>query len=128
MLKYTSIRMIDCHDWDELVQKTYGKPYHFQQQEGCQPRGTHRLTIPSEYADDDYMNESIPEKINGSKMGVKFATWLARDPLTPVNGRSDYHIGMFWERNFYPQLEVVANDLYAKGLIEAGDYTIKIDW
>jgi hypothetical protein len=35
---------------------------------------------------------------------------------------------MFWERNFYPDTYTVANDLYDKGLIEAGDYIINIDW
>ena len=35
---------------------------------------------------------------------------------------------MFWERNFYPHVEMVMNDLHAKGLVEAGEYVIDIDW
>jgi hypothetical protein len=31
---------------------------------------------------DEYMNDDIPEEINGVELGVKFATWLARDPAT----------------------------------------------
>ena len=33
-----------------------------------------------------------------------------------------------WERNFYPNIQAVANDLYKKGLLETGDYWIDIDW
>lgn len=151
MLKYKNTRTIDVQDWDNLVQKTYNKPYSFQQQDGCQPRGVVYLTIPDKDYKEDRMNESIPEVINGNEMGVKFNVWLDRDPSEPLNpseseleecgyywGKSDKdvedwkkdkcNIEMFWERNFYPDLQTLANDLYDKGLIEAGDYGIKIDW
>ena len=74
------------------------------------------------------MHDSIPEEINGDEMGVKFAVWLARDPKAPVNGRTDYAIDMFWERNFYPNIDVIANDMHKKGLIEEGNYIIDINW
>ena len=97
------------------------------------------------------MNDEIPEVINGDEMGVKFDVWLKRDPNAPLNptkeelkncnyywGKSEKderewkndksHIRLFWERNFYPNVQTVANDLYEKGLIEAGNYSIKIDW
>lgn len=35
---------------------------------------------------------------------------------------------MWWVRNFYPDVNMVANDLYEKGLLEAGEYLINIDW
>jgi hypothetical protein len=35
---------------------------------------------------------------------------------------------MFWDRNFYPNVQMVANDLHKKGLLEAGEYSIRIDW
>jgi hypothetical protein len=35
---------------------------------------------------------------------------------------------MWWERNFYPVIEMVGNDLHRKGLIKAGEYTIDVDW
>lgn len=35
MLKFETKKIIDCFDWDELVTETYGKPYCFQQQDGC---------------------------------------------------------------------------------------------
>lgn len=37
-------------------------------------------------------------------------------------------LSLWWERNFYPSVEVVANDLHARGLLPAGEYTIDIDW
>ena len=121
--------MIDVGDWDELISTTYGRPYSFQQQNGCQDRGIFNLTIPSVEIYDDTMNDSIPEVVNGDKMGVKFKTWLERDPQKKLHKqKADYELSLFWKRNFYPDVETVANDLYKKGLIEAGDYIINIDW
>jgi hypothetical protein len=75
------------------------------------------------------MNDSIPEIVNGDIMGVKFKTWLDRNPKQPiVDQEFDWDLSLFWERNFYPDIQIVANDLYKKGLIEAGDYIINIDW
>jgi hypothetical protein len=122
------VNMVDSFDWDKLVTETYGRTYCFQQQDDCQGRGTVGITVPDEYNDDE-MNDSIPEVINGNEMGVKFQVWLDRDPKE-WNGEKDdeMFLGMFWERNFYPDLQTVANDLHKKGLIEAGDYIIDIDW
>lgn len=33
-----TIKQIDVSDWDALVTKTYGRPYSFQQQDGCKER------------------------------------------------------------------------------------------
>jgi hypothetical protein len=81
----------------------------------------------------DYENETLPEIINTEEMGVKFSSWLSRDPkltlrdedLTPED---QYCIELWWERNFYPCLDMVVNDLYKKGLIEEGEYVINIDY
>jgi hypothetical protein len=126
---YTNKRMVDVSDWDRLVQDTYKKPYNFQQQDGCKERGIFYLTVPSKYTRDNEMNESIKEVVNGNEMGVKFDVWLKRDPKQPITGRStDWELSLFWERNFYPDIETVANDLYNKGLLEEGEYVINIDW
>jgi len=129
MLKVSTRKFIEVGDWDDLVSETYGKPYSFQQQAGCQARGVVNLQIPSSYTN-DYKNDSLPEVVNGRKMGVSFKAWLERDPKEPLkddknNPRS---VDMFWERNFYPDLHTIANDLYKKGLIEPGEYSINIDW
>lgn len=150
MIKYKNVKIIEVRDWDELVSDTYGKPYNFQQQEGCQPRGMINIIIPDETYEEE-MNDSIPEVINGDEMGVKFDVWLKRDPNTPLNPSEDEfkecnyywgetaqdeiewkedkgNINMFFERNFYPDLQAVANDLHKKGLIDTGEYSIRIDW
>lgn len=122
--------MIDVSDWDDLVTSTYGKHYNFQQQNDCRSRGIFDLTIPSEYSEDNDMHDSIPEEINGEEMGVKFDVWLNSDleKHKQNNNWSDWEAELFWERNFYPDIHTLANDLHKKGLIEAGTYSIKIDW
>jgi len=119
--------IIALKEWDELVIDTYGKPYSFQQQDGCKPKGTFWLSIPKLAS--DYEHTSLPEEINGYRKGVSFATWLDRHPKA-WNGKAadELYIDLFWNRNFYPNVQMIANDLYEKGLIEAGEYVIKIDW
>lgn len=124
-LKTKTVQLIDDHDWDELVVKTYGKPYCFQQQEDCRERGTFALSVPSEYTDEDQMSDEIPININGSEMGVKFDVWLNRtEPFFEDELEED----LFWHRNFYPSIYTLANDLHSKGLLDEGNYLIKIDW
>jgi len=125
------VTMIDVGDWDELVEKTYGRPYSFQQQDGCKQRGTHEFSVPYR-GSYDYENDTVPEKINHSDMGVSFAAWLARDPkqqLALEPGREDqWGINLWWHRNFYPSVDMIINDLHKKGLLPEGDYVIDIDW
>jgi hypothetical protein len=126
-LKIKTVKMIDVQDWDDLVVKTYGRPYSFQQQDDCKDRGVVGLTVPEEA--NDYENDTVPEIVNHEEMGVSFAAWLARDPKQPLPGRSDeWAVSLWWDRNFYPDVQMIANDLHAKGLLEAGEYSINIDW
>lgn len=126
-MKIKTEKVIEVSEWDSLVKKTYGRPYSFQQQSGCRSRGVFRFSVPAEA--EDYERESVPEKVNHDEMGVSFAAWLARNPKAPMaDGRTDYSLDLWWQRNFYPDMQMVANDLHAKGLLEAGDYTINIDW
>lgn len=128
MIKFTQKNVIDVQDWDRLVEETYGRPYQYQQQQGCQSRGTQELTVPSKWAD-DYENDTVPEIVNGNEMGVSFKAWLARDPSQPLeNQKYDHENKLWWIRNFYPDLDTVANDLHEKGLLPAGEYIINIDW
>lgn len=129
MIKVRTEQIIDVCDWDDLVCKTYGRPYSFQQQDGCKSRGYERITVPAE--DDDFENDTVPETVNHDVMGVSFAAWLARDPTQKLNAEerdSPRSIELWWERNFYPSVQMVANDLHEKGLLPAGEYTIDIDW
>lgn len=127
MLKYKLKKIVEVQDWDSFVMKNYHKPYSFQQQDGCKERGIYTLEIPSKYAE-DFENDEIPFEINGDEMGVSLKSWINTNPVkgTPFTSTSD--INLFWERNFYPNIEMIANDLYSKGLLEAGNYTINIDW
>lgn len=122
-------QVIDVGDWDALVVETYKRPYSFQQQDGCKERQRVRITVPDRAW--DYENEAIPEVVNGSEMGVSFSAWLARDPEQKLSGKDDqasYCLALWWERNFYPEFQMIANDLHEKGLLPAGNYTIDIDW
>jgi len=121
--------VIPLEEWDKLVRETYGRPYSFQQQDGCQARGIRTFCVPDEPT--DYENDTVPEEVNHEQMGVSFAAWIARDPkqkLADPDAQEDYCLDLWWERNFYPDLQMVANDLHAKGLLEAGEHTILIDW
>lgn len=127
-LKFAIKQCISCSDLDALVEQVYGRPYCFQQQDGCKDRGTDHVTVPVKVPE-DYENTTIPEEINGQEMGVSFAAWLARDPKEWNGDETDKtYLSMFWERNFYPNVEMVLNDLHAKGFLEAGEYVIEIDW
>lgn len=124
-----TITAIELNEWDELVQKTYGRPYKLQQQDGCTGPGYRKLFVPDEAF--DYENASVPEEVNHREMGVSFAAWLARDPnkkLADPDAQEDYCLDLWWSRNFYPDLQMVANDLHAKGLLPAGEYVILVDW
>ena len=127
-MKITTHKHIESCELDELVQKTYGRPYCFQQQDGCQSRGMRHVTVP-ESSPYDYEATEIPEEVNGYKRGVSFEAWLCRDPEAPVGDkRDDFSIELFWERNFYPSIDMVLNNLHHRGLLEAGEYVIVIDW
>ena len=80
MIKSKTVNVIDLGDWDELVRTTYGKLYSFQQQDGCQDRGTYDFEVPSRWGVDDFENETLPEEVNGEEMGVSFKAWKDRDP------------------------------------------------
>jgi hypothetical protein len=140
-MKITQKNVVSVQEWDVLVKETYKRPYNFQQQNRCKNRGTYKLTIPNR--SEDFPNNSIPEIVNGDQMGVSFKAWLARDPKQPLKlSQKDKKLGDFqknieteqwcidlwWKRSFYPNISMVANDLYAKGLLPAGEYLINIDW
>ena len=126
MINYKTLKVISVQDWNKLVRETYGRPYNFQQQEGGQDRGLRHITIP-EQDDDGGMNDEIPLHTQHEEMGVKFQVWLSRDPEKLI-GTYPWETELWWDRQFYPDLQTVANDLHEKGLIEAGDYSIEIDW
>lgn len=126
-LKIQTKKVIDVSDWDMYVIKIYGRPYSFQQQDGCKQRGKESFTVPG--ADCDYKHDTVPEEVNHEVMGVSFKAWLTRNPKQKLQGQKNaYELEMWWARNFYPDVQMIANDLHAQGLLEAGEYVINIDW
>ena len=132
-MKFKQVQRIEVQEWDQLVEETYGRIYSFQQQDGCKDRGVENLTVPVQHPW-DYENDTIPEKVNGDEMGVSFKAWLERDPKQKINSDDarrqacGFGLNLFWKRNFYPSVEMIANDLHSKGLLPAGEYVINIDW
>jgi hypothetical protein len=131
MIKYRNKKVISVGDFDNLVIETYGKPYSFQQQDGCKERGSFDFSIPDKWGFKDFENTEIPFVVNGDEMGVSFETWLnttEEDINKHFNPNHRWKADLFWSRNFYPSVNMIIEDLHKKGLIEEGDYTIDIDW
>ena len=125
-IQIKQINTITVHDFDELVRSTYGRPYSFQQQDDCKDRELVAISVPAD--PEDYENDSVPEIVNHEDMGVSFSAWLARDPEQLLPGEDKWSTELWWERNFYPNVSMIINDLHSKGLLPAGDYSIDIDW
>ena len=121
-IKYKTVKVIDCDDWNNLVMDTYGKPYNLQKQDGGMERQRIKITVPPIYLD-DFKNDTLEE--SQYAMGVSFKAWLEGVP-DEISDR--FQRELFWGRKFYPELSMVVNDLYEKGLLDAGDYEIDIDW
>ena len=121
-IKYKTVKVIDCDDWNNLVMDTYGKPYNLQKQDGGMERQRIKITVPPIYLD-DFKNDTLEE--SQYAMGVSFKAWLEGVP-DEISDR--FQRELFWGKKFYPELSMVVNDLYEKGLLDAGDYEIDIDW
>lgn len=126
------VTLLSVREWDKLVESTYGKPYNFQQQDGVKERGIYQIQVPCWYAEEfDVENNELRSKHD---MQVSFKGWLKRsvdEPLGEMWQRPWTNEGsliLWWERQFYPAVEMIANDLHQKGLLPTGDYVINIDW
>lgn len=123
-LKYKNIKLVEVDDWDSFVKNIYKKPYNFQQQDGCKERGVFYFSVPLNGNPEDFLKDDI-ESNSYFNYGVKFASWLEKDPDNPSR---EFEDETWWERDFYPHIEMIVDDLYKKGLIEEGKYGINIDW
>lgn len=104
------VTLIDESEFSALVTKIYGRPYRFQQQGDmkCQ---------------DTIETFSVPSEEYGGWTGPSLTEWQIAPPPD-----GDFKEELRWHRDFYPELEVVVNDLYARGLIAAGDYALHVWW
>lgn len=128
MIKTETKKVISVQDWNNLVEKTYNKIYNFQQQDGCKFRQRITISVPEE-GTQDFENTELPYVVNGGEMGVAFEIWLNTNPKdTERYFDYEFENKLFWERNFYPSIDMIINDLHQKGLLEEGEYEIDIDW
>jgi len=119
MLKVSTRKFIELQDWNNFVREVYGKPYNLQQQDGCMERGIIEISVPNIHAED------YPD----AGYGVSFATWLSTTDEQLLERIAPYtNTTLHWHRKFYPSLDMIANDLFDRGLIESGGYSINIDW
>lgn len=65
-MKIRTKNVIEVSDWDKVVTATYGRPYNFQQQDGCQDRGRFNIVIPAEA--EDFEKDIVPENVNDEEM------------------------------------------------------------
>ena len=122
MLKARKVNLISDSEWDDLVKSIYGKPYSFQQQDGCKERGTFHFSVPG--GTWDYKNTKLEDNdSDNDEMGVSFQAWLDGIPE-----EGNWRNTMWWKRNFYPDVSMIIDDLYNKGHLEEGDYIIEMDW
>lgn len=131
MLKINQRNTINLQDWDRFVTEVYKKRYSFQQQDGCKDRGIHTIYVNlKDTFDEEHENTEIPLKVNGNEMGVKFDVWLQSDPNDHKKKMNwqDWELHLFWDRNFYPDIDILAHDLCKRGLLQEGEYDIIIDW
>lgn len=136
-LKFNRTKTIDVSDWDRFVCEHYGKDhYSFQQQNDCIDRGNYSVTVSST-TKDPYENKTIDDmviKCNHENMGVSFVVWrdTPKDYFTKNNltiDKDGYNFdGLWWDRNFYPDVEMIARDLFFKGIIDSEDFEIVVDW
>lgn len=112
------VKLIEASEFNALVEQTYQRPYSIQHQY----RSYVKFSVPAD--DYDYTANYVDIEDDGAS-GVCFAAWLARDVSQPFNPQGlVFQTKLFWYRNFYPALEMVVNDLHAKGLLPVGEYVV----
>jgi len=100
--------VLDEYHFSQYVSEHYKRPYCLQQQGDKLSNGSAVfLSVPGEGCGDHYEAVSLEEWLN-----------------TPVDA---YKYDFEFTRECYPELEIVASDLHAKGLLAAGEYIIQVD-
>jgi hypothetical protein len=130
-ISFEQVKLIEEVKWSEFVSEIYNRPYRFRVQNGCMDIVRFRFSVPDDA--EDFSNKTIPEILNGDERGVSFSAWLERDPKILLKDQftdilAQCRTIMWWERKFYPKFQMVANDLHKRGMLDAGDYLINIDW
>lgn len=101
--------------FSRYVTNHYGRPYHLQQQGDMMGQEVStRFTVPDP-EDGEWEGMEAPTLVD----------WLKATPPTDEHDRTEI---LRWERDYYPQLGAVVNDLHTKGLLDAGEYLIYAEW
>lgn len=109
MLKTQTVQLIWEKDFSELVAKTYGRPYRYQQQNLDGQETIFKFSVLKEY-DDSSVSVASDE----------ITTWL--------NDPREFKYDFEYERESYPDFYLLLIDLKQRGLIEPGDYALHIWW
>ena len=102
-------------EFSNLVRQTFERPYSLQQQGDMHSQESFiRFDVPAEL---EWEHEPSLE------------TWLATTPPDP----EDHSMAAFtnrlrWDREFYPDLQDIANELHARGQLDAGTYVLHVWW
>lgn len=117
---------IEYTDWNNFIQSVYNKPYDLLQQVDSESTII-TMSVPGN-VDNTKINKDIPENIDENELRcVELETWLNKDPQEEnPNFKYKSHQTHWWKRYFYPDIQAIANDLYEKGLLEEGNYTIYV--
>lgn len=132
-MKCRKINLVNVEDFNEVIKEVYCKHYSFQHQGARTYNGVEEsyfLKVPyirnfKDFDSGAAIEECIYNNEQILQYGVEFNEWLNKDPNFEWYS-SDINNKLIWERYYYPHIYMLINDLYIKGLIEAGEYCIKM--
>ena len=121
MIKSKIKHVISSAAWNKQVSKIYGRPYSIEDQ--FEFNRVLEFKVPNRSF--DFANETVEENEDTKETGVNFKSWITRDPDQKIGSDPRAFVTtLWWYRAFYPDIEVLANDLFKKGLLERGEYVI----
>ncbi|TDP29888.1 hypothetical protein [Nocardia ignorata] len=119
-----TVTLIHESEFSKLVTETYGRPYRFQQQDGCRWGQDTVYLFDVPHPEGGW--ESIEEFRGCYAEGVPTVEEWANTPIGDYE--HSWQTELHWRREFYPPFEAVIDDLHARGLIDAGSYGLHIWW
>ena len=103
MLKYKTVKLVWESDLQDLILDTYGRRTEWAAEQEMSQNETRNFTVPSNrYVDED---------------SLTVAQWLAGE-TTELYGYTLVE----------PEMQLILNDLHARGLVEAGEYVVEVWW
>ena len=105
-------------EFSDLVRQTFERPYSLQQQGDMHSQESFvRFDVPADREEEEHWQ------------AVSMEEWLAATPPDPEDRSMEaFTDRLRWDREFYPQLDSVANELHARGQLDAGTYVLHVWW